>query len=64
MNAEILMTLEMAYPPTPPAEEILPVLEGVLRMSDAGRLKQQWNQIYSLLHELHHRLMAEQKTKG
>lgn len=59
MNAEILMTLEMHYPPLPEAEEILPVLEGVLRMSDAGRLKGQWNNLYNLLHELRYRLEAE-----
>lgn len=62
MNAEIVMTLEMTYPPTPPAEEIAPILEGVLRMSQAGKVRNQWNQLFSLLREFHARLEAE--TEG
>ena len=61
MNAELVMTLEMAYPPTPPAEEIAPILEGVLRMSQAGKVRNQWNQLHSLLREFHARLEAEAK---
>jgi hypothetical protein len=64
MNAEIVMTLEMTYPPTPPPEEIVPILEGVLRMSQAGKVRNQWNQLYSLLREFHARLEAETKNES
>lgn len=64
MNAEIVMTLEMTYPPTPPAEEIAPILEGVLRMSQAGKVRNQWNQLHSLLREFHARLEAEAKAEN
>lgn len=62
MNAEIVMALEMAYPPTPPADEIVPILENVLRMSQAGKDRNQWHQLFSLLREFHARLEAEAKA--
>lgn len=63
MNAEIVQTLEMTYPPTPPSEEIMPILEGVLRLSKAGAMRSEWNHLYSLLHEFYARLKAEAREE-